>query len=118
MKTWIAAIALLSAATSGVAQAEMREPSLNAREYRVEQRIDRAWRAGELTRSEYRRLSAELRDIERNERYFMQDGRLTLRERDVLQARLDTLARAVYREARDDERRSGFYNGNYADRRY
>ncbi|MDB5921504.1 MAG: hypothetical protein JWN13_440 [Betaproteobacteria bacterium] len=118
MKTWITAIALLAATAPAMAYQNVRDASINDREYRLEQRMEHGLRTGELTRSEYRRLRYELRDIQRNEQFFLSDGRLSPRERDQLHARLDNLSREIYRQQQDVERRGGFYNGNYAERRY
>jgi hypothetical protein len=43
---------------------------------------------------------------------------LSPRERDQLHVRLDNLSRQIYRQQHDVERRGGFYNRDYADRRY
>jgi hypothetical protein len=118
MKTWIAAIALLAATAPALAYQDVRDGSINDREYRLAQRMEQGLRSGELTRSEYRRLRYELRDIERNEQYFLSDGRLSPRERDQLHARLDNLSREIYRQRHDVEQRGAYYNGNYADRRF
>lgn len=119
MKSWITAIALLAATAPAMANYDGRDASINEREYRLAQRIEQGWRSGELTRREYARLRYELRDIERNEQFFMADGRLSPRERGQLQTRLDNLSREIYRQKRDVERRGGYYNGDYhADRRY
>jgi hypothetical protein len=119
MKTLITAIALLAATAPAMANYDARDASIDQREYRLAQRIDQGWRAGELTRREYARLRSDLRDIERNEQFFMADGRLSPRERDQLHSRLDSLSREIYRQNHDMERRGGYYNGDYrADRRY
>ena len=110
---------LISAATPAFANHGSPDAGVNEREYRLEQRIEHGWRSGELSRHEYRRLNAELRGIERAERYFKADGFLSARELTELNARLDGLSRAVYRETRDLERRHDPYNHDYrADRRY
>lgn len=118
MKTWITLIALLAATAPAMAYQDVRDGSINEREYRLEQRIEQGWRSGALTPREYRRLRYELRDIDRNKQYFMSDGRLSPWERDQLYARLDHLSREVWRQKHDVERHDGFYNGNYAERRY
>jgi hypothetical protein len=121
MKRYMCAglFALLAAASPAFANHGSPDGGLNEREYRLEQRIERGWRSGELSRHEYRRLNYELREIERAERDFKSDGFLSHRELSALHARLDGLSRAVYREKRDLERRYDPYNYDYrADRRY
>ena len=118
MKAWISGIALLAATAPALAYQGFGDPSINQREYRLEQRIEQGVRSGELTRNEYRRLRFELRDIERNKQWFMADGRLTASERAQLHARLDALSREIYRERHDFSARTGSYNGYYADRRF
>jgi DNA-binding CsgD family transcriptional regulator len=119
MKSLIMAITLLAATAPALANHDGQDASINEREYRLAQRIEQGWRSGELTRQEYARLRFELRDIERNEHYFMADGRLSPRERGQLQVRLDNLSRDIYRQKHDVERRGGYYNGDYhAYRRY
>jgi hypothetical protein len=121
MKRYICAglVTLLSAAAPVLANHGSPDAGLNEREYRLEQRIEQGWRSGELSQREYRRLNDELRQIERAERYFRSDGSLSRREVGELQARLDELSRAVYRDTRDLERRAGPYNHDYrAERRF
>jgi len=119
MKSLIIAITLLAAVAPAMANHDGQNASINEREYRLAQRIEQGWRSGELTRREYARLRFELRDIERNEQYFMADGRLSRSEWNQLQARLDNLSREIYRQKHDLEQRGGYYNGAYqAYRRY
>lgn len=115
----IGVIAMLSAAAPAMANHGWSDPAIGQRQERLAERIDRGWRSGDLSRPEYRRLRMELADISREEHYFMNDGRLSPRERDRLHARLDQLDRAVYVERHDGERRYGLYNApGYPDRRY
>ena len=83
------------------------DPSIDQRQHRLERRIEQGWRSGELTRREYRRLQHEARDIERMEHFFRSDGWLSPHERSELHARLDHLAREIYRERHDGEHRYG-----------
>ena len=118
MKTFITAIALFAATAPALAY-DAPNASINQREYQIAQRLERGWRSGELSRSEYRRLRNDLRDIERNEQFFMSDGRLSPWEHNQLHVRLDNLSREVWRQTHDIERRDRFYNGDYrAYRRY
>ena len=100
-------VALLSAAAPVMADHGGADSGIDQRQHRLEQRIERGWRSGELTRREYRRLQHELRDIERMEHFFRSDGRLSPHERGELHARLDHVAREVYREKHDGEHRYG-----------
>ncbi|HYH41355.1 MAG TPA: hypothetical protein VD867_05190 [Burkholderiales bacterium] len=120
MKTLIGAALAVCLCGFGPAMANHgpRDSSVNQRQHLVEQRIEQGMRAGELTRREYRRLQHEAREIGQLEHAFRADGRLSERERGELHARLDRLAREVYREKHDGERRYGSYNRDYhADRR-
>ena len=112
-------LALFLCSASAMANHGPRDASVNQRQHLVEQRIEQGFRNGELTRREYRRLQNEARGIGRTEHVFLTDGRLSERERGELHARLDRLAREVYREKHDGERRHESYNRDYhADRRY
>jgi hypothetical protein len=115
----VALATLLAAATPAFANHDNADGTLNARQHRLEQRVEYGWRSGELTGREYRRLSQELREIDRAERIYRADGLLSPRERRDLRARLDDLSRDIYRETRDVERRHGSYNyDNHAERRF
>jgi hypothetical protein len=112
-------LALFVCSASAMANHGPRDASVNQRQHLVEQRIEQGFRGGELTRREYRRLQYEAREIGRTEHVFLADGRLSQRERSELHARLDHLAREVYREKHDGERRHESYNrDHHADRRH
>src|SRR5687767_7207527 len=98
MKTLIGAalIAAFTAATPALANHDRRDTGINARQRELEHRIDRGWRAGDLTPREYRRLVREAREIERAEHFFRADGWLSPHERSDLHARLDRLARDIH----------------------
>ena len=112
MKALIAAglVAALTAATPALANHDQRDRSINERQSQLAQRIERGWRAGDLTPREYRRLVHEAREIERAEYFYRADGRLSPHERSDLHARLDHLASAIHYERRDAEQRHGYYN--------
>jgi hypothetical protein len=119
MKTFIGAMVLTVATLPAFAQHDVHPSDIDARQQRLERRIERGWQSGELTRPEYRRLRHELRLVERDQHAFWADGRLSPRERDHLHARLDELSRVVFEQRRDGERRYGHYNGPHdAGRRY
>lgn len=121
MKKLICALAMAAAAAPALAA--NRSDNIDERQYRIEQRIEQGRRSGELTRQEYGKLQQELRLIARDERAFRADGRLTAREWQHLDARLDALSQQVAFEKRDGQRRGPYYSGpaynDYrADRRY
>jgi hypothetical protein len=113
MKKLLGAIALLTVTAPALAAHDFRDAGVSQRQHQLDRRIEQGWRAGELTRGEYRRLQRALREIDRVEHHFSADGRLSPRERHELHARLDDLAREIYRQKRDVERGHGFYNGDY-----
>jgi hypothetical protein len=83
---------------------------------RLEARIDRGFRTGQLTRPEARRLTIQLNDLKQRARYYWRtDGRMTRRERRDIEVRYDRLAYAVHAQIRDDDRR---YSDNRGPRRY
>lgn len=93
---------LLSMSTITLAQPPA---SIHDRINFMEQRIDRGVRSGELTRHEAGKLRKELGAIRQRERRMREDGRLSPRERDALQGRLDRLDRQIKVERRDGEHR-------------
>ncbi len=122
----LAAASVLAVATLGTAQADgprgygyvtvqpgygvrhhplegLRE--INARQNEQRARIDHGFRAGVITRFEFRRLMAEQNDIQGMERAFVSDGFLHPRERMELHRRLDAASRHIVFEARDHQRR-------------
>lgn len=113
MKNLISAIVLSAATLPALADHDVHNSDFQSRQQRLEHRIHQGWRSGELTRPEYRWLRHELRSIERDEHAFREDGRVSWREREHLQARLDNLAREVFHHRRDGERRDGHYNERY-----
>jgi hypothetical protein len=116
---WIGAVALLTATAPALAAHDFNDARVSQRQHELERRIEQGWRSGELTRSEYRRLHRALREVDRAEHYYSSDGGLSPRERRALHAQLDQVARQVYRDRHDVERRGGLYNEDYhAGRRY
>lgn len=72
------------------------------------ERIRQGIRTGDLTRREAAGLMAEQREIERLQRVYMADGRLTGHERHRLTAELDDASRHIWREVRDAQDRDGY----------
>lgn len=83
---------------------EDRSASINDREARITERIQRGMSDGRITEREARRLQRELNAIESKERAFQTDGRLTRRETDELNRDLNRLADHVRQQARDEQR--------------
>ena len=79
--------------------------SIDEREARMHDRIQRGLDSGRLTPREGRRLMRHLDNIEAKERAFEYDGRLGRRERDELHHDLDNLAGEIRQQLRDDDRR-------------
>lgn len=83
---------------------------------RLERRIDRGYRSGQLTRHEANRLSVQLTDLRQRTRYYWRtDGRMTHRERRDIEIRYDRLSYAIRAQIRDDDTR---YGDNRGPRRY
>jgi len=78
-----------------------RSATINDREARINDRIERGMRDGRINEREARRLSYELNRIEQKERDFKNDGRLSRRETEELSRDLDRLADHVRQEMRD-----------------
>ncbi|RYY29037.1 MAG: hypothetical protein EOP62_01605 [Sphingomonadales bacterium] len=83
--------------------------NINARQNRIEAKINQGIRSGALTRSEATRLRAEFRQIERLEaQYRRSRPGLTKAERVDLDRRFDRLERSIRIQKNDrDDRRPG-----------
>lgn len=81
-----------------------RSMSVNEREQRLHERIERGIQDGRITDREARRLNRQLSDIEAKERSYLYDGRLSRRETDELHRDLDRLRDSVRQQARDEQR--------------
>ncbi|MES2989481.1 MAG: hypothetical protein V4808_16420 [Pseudomonadota bacterium] len=82
--------------------------NINARQNRIENRINQGIRSGALTRSEATRLRAQFREIARLEaRYRASRPGLTVAERRDLDRRFDSLERSIriQKNDRDDRGR-------------
>lgn len=89
----------------GQYRSEERAATINDREARINDRIERGMRDGRITDREAHRLHRQIRDIEAKERDFRNNnGRIGPREADELNRDLDRLANDVRREMRDHER--------------
>ena len=119
MKTMMIALAAATALTATAAAAQPgygrpdapryeqprgeRWMSINERQARLEQRIDRGVANGELTRREAYRARASFNDIARLENRYRRDG-LSQWERSDLDRRFDVLAAQVRMDRRDGQR--------------
>lgn len=96
----------IAAATIPAASAQQGWWGINERQAKLDQRIDRGVRSGQLSRREAARLRAEFRGIANLEyRYRRSAPGLTRWERQDLDRRFDVLARKIRWERRDWEHR-------------
>lgn len=79
--------------------------AIDARQRNLELRIEQGFKTGHITRDEHQLLRRMADDIRRQERQYMNDGQLSVDERQALSAQLDRLAREVDRQLRDTDRR-------------
>jgi len=86
-------------------RSDERTASINEREARIRNRIERGIEDGRITRHEADRLFGELSAIEAKERAFRSDGRMGGRESGELNSDLDRLADHVRHQLRDEQRR-------------
>lgn len=96
--------ATIAMSNAGTNIADWRE-DIRARIRQADERIDRNYDRGALTREEARRLSHELRTILAKIDHMKQDGRISPRERERIIDDLDRLDRHISREKNDDDRR-------------
>ena len=84
---------------------EGRQLSVDDRQARIHNRIQRGFENGQLTRRELRQLERDLAQIEEKERVFASDGRIGGRERSELHRDLDRLSERLRFERRDAQTR-------------
>lgn len=90
---------------------------INARQARLQHRIQQGVRNGNLTRSEFRALMSEQQYFETVKRDFMSDGFLTPSEHRQLVNGLNAAARNIRTQMRDEETRFSHYeNSRYGHR--
>jgi hypothetical protein len=87
--------ALLGVATQ--ADAGTYSPRIDRREANQQRRINQGIRSGKLTYKETYRLQRQQASINSQEAKFKSDGRLTRRERRVLNHRLNHASKNIYR---------------------
>lgn len=93
--------ALLLATVSGAALAQTATPSLDRREARQEQRIQKGVQSGQLTAPEANRLERRADRLEKHEAHAKADGVVTPQERTRLQREADRNSREIRRETHD-----------------
>lgn len=101
----LSAILLFATAPASYGQRGDWHGGIRSRVYEEQQRIDRGYERGSLTRREARRLQRELGEIlERIDR-MKRDGRLDRWERERIHRDLNRLSRQITVEKRDSQRR-------------
>jgi hypothetical protein len=83
---------------------EERSLSIDQRQARQEQRIQRGVARGDITRREARELWRQQREIERAEAHARADGRINRREMQELMAMLDDADQRIRHQRRDQDR--------------
>ena len=81
------------------------QSTFDARLDRQWRRIEQGMRSGELTRKEAKRLKKRHRKLAKLQRVFLDDGRLSRKERRELTDRLDAASNRIYRLKHNDHRR-------------
>lgn len=117
-------LALAAAATLAMPVAAQAAPygNLNQREAQLQNQIDRSYKQGKLSRTEVRRLTNRLQEINRLEnQYRRSGGQFTNRERADISRRLDNLKASIRYEKQDRNDRRGYNNydngrGDYGNR--
>ena len=116
----LAAVTAIAAASPAAADNDHRRDrdrgdrrvSINERQHDLAQRIDRAFRRGELTRTEAGRLVTQLRRVEALEHQYRRGG-LAAWERHELDRRLDAVQSQLRIERRDNDRQYGYGYGRW-----
>lgn len=106
MKKFAMIVAGLGIATAAVPASAQAWQNINARQAKLDQRIDQGVRNGALSRVEARRLRDEFRGLVRLESRYRQGG-LNMRERSDLNRRFDVLSAKIRYERRDRDDRRG-----------
>lgn len=79
--------------------------TINARQARIDARIDRGIRSGALNRNEAYRLHSDFRALSAREAYYRRSGGLSYRERADLDRRFDALSARVKVQKHDGQHR-------------
>lgn len=100
-----AVISSLILTLPGLANAGTRDPLVNKRQDRQEDRIKQGVASGELTKREARRLHRKEHAIKAKEEAYKADGTLTATERKDLHQDLNALSKDIKREKHDLQQR-------------
>lgn len=103
--TLLTGLMFAAAAMSPSADADTRDPRVNARQHNQQDRIQAGVRSGELTRHETRALAGEQRDVRQLERAYKSDGTLTGAERLDLRHEQNQASREIYQQKHDAQDR-------------
>lgn len=106
MKKIVLALAGLGIATAAVPASAQAWQNINARQARIDQRIDQGIRSGALTRREAVQLRGEFRALSRLEARYRVNG-LSYAERRDLDRRFDALSARVRIQKNDWQDRRG-----------
>jgi hypothetical protein len=101
----ICAVLLFGTVVMGYAQRGDWRGEIRTRVHDAKARIERGIEQGSLTRQEARGLHKELDGILYKIDRMKDDGRLSPKERDIINRDLDRLNKHITREKRDDDRR-------------
>jgi protein-disulfide isomerase len=99
MKRSILAILFVAFSVAGFAQA--RTPHINQRQQRQQHRIRQGVNKGTLTPREAGQLQAQQARIQQNKLHAKSDGKLSMREKSVLNRQQHRAGRAIYRQKHD-----------------
>lgn len=106
LKLMFATVMAGSVLAASIAPASAHYDSINAKQARQAKSIERGRATGAITWREGLKLRAEQRRIKRLERQFRKsDGRLTYKERKILNHKLKHAKRHIYQEKHDSYRR-------------
>lgn len=70
--------------------------NLKKRFYRQDHRIQQGVHSGEITPREARKLARDQRQVRQLRRHYLSDGHLSMRERKILNNRLDRSSKRIY----------------------
>ncbi len=102
---WAAALSAVTLAASAQTYQQDRSLSINERQARQEQRIQRGVARGDITQREARELWRQQREIDRVEARARADGRINRREMSELMAMLDDADQRIRTQRHDQQNR-------------
>lgn len=99
----IAAVALVFAASAGIAAAQSTE-RIDKRQQNQQQRIDQGVRSGELNQKEAARLQKGQQRVQKMEDKALADGKVTKKERRHIEKAQDRQSKKIAREKHDKQK--------------